>query len=67
MNNTSQRQYAPLLPYSETIFDNFKIYDAVRYKVNINMIDKDSIMLHQASMIKYYRCENVAPVPIGGD
>lgn len=61
------KKFSPILPYDASQFDSFYIYDHVTYVRDINLAPNDSIGLHSDNMIKYFRCEDLEPVPIGGD
>lgn len=67
MSQQLNRQYAPLLPFNESLYERFQMYDNVSYVRDITLIDEDSLKLHQPSMIKYFRCDLGSAVPIGGD
>lgn len=62
----SEKEYTPILPYDATITDNFTIYYPVAYTRNLNLVPPEAIAMESGNVVKYYRCAEKDPVPIGG-
>lgn len=62
----SEKEYTPILPYDATVGENFTIYYPTRYVRNYNLIPPEKIAMESGNVIKYYRCTEEEPVPIGG-
>lgn len=68
MSNETTKKFTPILPFDSTGFDNFQIYTITTYTRDLEIAEPiNPIKLHNPNMIKYYRCEDVEPVKIGGD
>lgn len=68
MSDPKSTDYMPILPYDSTGFDNFQIYTIKTYTRDLEIAEPvNPLKLHNPNMIKYYRCENIEPVKIGGD
>lgn len=63
----SEKQFTPILPFQDTMNDNFIIYDNTTYVRDIELAEDRFIMMHNPNMIKYYTTQDVKPVKIGGD
>ncbi|MBO4496885.1 MAG: hypothetical protein IJL07_12245 [Lachnospiraceae bacterium] len=67
MSYTDAR-FAPILPFDQTGFDNFIIYNPTGYTRDLSISEDDEpLKMHNPNMIKYFRCENTEPIKIGGD
>lgn len=62
-----EKEYTPLLPYDNTISDNFTIYYPVHYVRDYNLIPPEKIAMESGNIIKYYRCNEEEPVLVGGN
>jgi len=61
-------KYTPILPFDSTGFDNFQIYTPTTYTRDLSIAEDDNpLKMHNPNMIKYFRCESVEPVKVGGD
>lgn len=58
--------YTPLLPFDNTVAENFVIYYPIPYVRDINLIPPEKIAMESGNVVKYYRYQLLEPMPIGG-
>lgn len=63
----SEKKFAPILPFEDTVLDNFQIYNSVRYTRDVDLAQDSDISKHSPNMIKYYTTLTKEPIKIGGD
>ena len=63
----SENKFTPILPFQDTMNDNFIIYDNVVYYRNKDLATDADVKIHNPNMIKYYTTAVIEPVKIGGD
>lgn len=63
-NNTN---YIPIQPFDRTLSENFLLYDNMTYYRDKNLCGDDSVRRVSGNIVKYYRCDLMPPVEIGGD
>lgn len=63
----SEKEYTPILPYDITFGENFPLYLNTKYKRDITICGEGTVRMESGNLYKYYRCESVKPVAVGGD
>lgn len=62
----SEKSYTPLLPFDDTVAENFVIYYPVPYIRDVNLIPPEKIAMESGNVVKYYRYQVTEPVALGG-
>ncbi len=62
-----ERQYSPILPFDITQGENISMYLNTTYTRDITLCGEGSVRKESENLYKYYRCEEIKPVKIGGD
>ena len=62
----SEKSYTPMLPFDDTVAENFVIYYPVPYIRDVNLIPPEKIAMESGNVVKYYRYQVTEPVALGG-
>ena len=62
----SEKSYTPLLPFDDTVAENFVIYYPFPYIRDVNLIPPEKIAMESGNVVKYYRYQVTEPVALGG-
>lgn len=66
-DETSEKNYKPILPYENTSYEDYSMYDNTRYVRDYNHIPPETIAMESGNVVRYYRCAAAEPVKVGGE
>ena len=61
------RAYSPILPFDVTQGENISMYLNTTYSRDIALCADFNKKKESGNLYKYYRCDEIKPVKIGGD
>lgn len=66
-NDTTKKEYTPILPFDISYGHNLDTYDHMPYVRDPKLCNADTVAMESGNVYKFYRCNEKKAQLIGGD
>jgi len=64
VNTKIDKKVAPVEPYDDSMWDQWRVYDSIPYIMDKDMCDESNIVMESGNIVKSYRCVIKGPYEV---